>query len=86
MEALVNVVVPFTNFVLLLAIGLDLTVDDFARVRRQRAVVLAGIFAPIVILPIAAVWLIDLFDVTAATASGYSATGVPGGDDQEDDS
>lgn len=70
MEALVNVVVPFTNFVLLLAIGLDLTVDDFARVRRQRAVVLAGLFAPIVILPIAAVWLIDLFDVTAATASG----------------
>ena len=70
MEALVNAVVPFTNFVLLLAVGLDLTVDDFTRVRQQRAAVLAGLFAPLLILPAVAVFLINLFDVGAATASG----------------
>src|SRR5262245_5061449 len=58
------------NFVLLVAVGLDLTMLDFARVRRQRAVVATGLIAPVIILPPLALGLIGLFrpgpEVTAS--------------------
>lgn len=61
MTALISIVAPATNFALLIAVGLDLTPDDFARVRRQRAVVLTGLFAPLVLLPPIALWLTSAF-------------------------
>jgi bile acid:Na+ symporter, BASS family len=50
-KTLIDVVVPAINFILLVAVGLDLTADDFARVRRHRVLVLTGLFAPLFILP-----------------------------------
>src|SRR5262245_21799614 len=50
------------TFVLLAAVGLDLTASDFARVRRQPAAVLVGLLAPVIILPAIAVTLTRLFE------------------------
>jgi predicted Na+-dependent transporter len=60
-NALIAVAAPATAFILLAAVGLDLTADDFARVRRQPAVVVAGLVLPLVILPPLAVGLTWLF-------------------------
>jgi BASS family bile acid:Na+ symporter len=69
-ETLIGVGAPATAFILLAAVGQDLTADDFARVRRQPAVVLAGIIAPLIILPPLALGLAWLFrpgpEVTAS--------------------
>jgi BASS family bile acid:Na+ symporter len=59
--ALVSIAAPATAFILLAAVGLDLTPNDFARVRRQPAVVLTGLVAPLVLLPPLAVALTWLF-------------------------
>jgi bile acid:Na+ symporter, BASS family len=68
--ALIDIAAPATAFILLAAVGLDLTPDDFARVRRQPAVVLAGLVAPLVFLPPLAVALTWMFgsspEVTAS--------------------
>lgn len=50
------------NFFLLATVGLDLTPADFARVRHQRALVLMGLLAPVLLLPPIAValgWLLE---------------------------
>jgi bile acid:Na+ symporter, BASS family len=60
-NTLIGVAAPATAFILLVAVGLDLTADDFARVRRQPAVVLAGLVAPLIILPPLALGLAWLF-------------------------
>ena len=70
MKALIDIAVPAITFVLLAAVGLDLTAADFARVRRQAAVVAAGLIAPVVLLPPLAVVLIGMFRPDAATAAG----------------
>ncbi len=58
------------NFILLAAVGLDLTASDFARVRRQQALVAVGLLAPLVILPPIAIGLTRLFEPgPAVTAS-----------------
>jgi BASS family bile acid:Na+ symporter len=58
------------NFVLLAAVGLDLTRQDFARVRRQGLVLATGLIAPVIVLPPLALGLVGLFqpspDVTAS--------------------
>lgn len=70
MKALIDIAVPAITFVLLAAVGLDLTAADFARVRRQPAVVAAGLVAPLLLLPPLAVVLIGMFRPDAATAAG----------------
>ena len=60
MAALLGIAAPVTTFTLLLAIGMELTTDDFARVRSQRLLVIAGLFAPFVLLPAFAVALTQL--------------------------
>lgn len=67
---LLAIAVPLTNFVLQLAVGMDITADDFARVARNRALVVAGLLAPAVILPPVAIALILLLDPPAAVAGG----------------
>ena len=57
MRTLIGVAIPATAFVLLVAVGVDLTTADFVRVRQQRGLVLAGLFAPLVLLPPIAVML-----------------------------
>ena len=61
MKTLITLSVPILTFVMLFAVGLDLTSKDFARVRRQAAVVMAGLLGPIVFLPPLAILLIWLF-------------------------
>lgn len=64
LRTLIAFVVPATNFLLLAAVGLDLTSHDFARLRQQWAVVLFGLVAPLVILPPLALGLSKLFETT----------------------
>ena len=71
MKTLIDVAVPVITFVLLAAVGLDLTREDFARVRRrQRSVVLAGLVAPLLLLPPIAVGLIWIFAPRPDIAGG----------------
>jgi BASS family bile acid:Na+ symporter len=69
-KALIDVAVPAITFVLLAAVGLDLTAADFARVRRQFAVLFAGLVAPLLLLPPLAVFLVSTFRPDASTTAG----------------
>ena len=60
MAALLGIAAPVSTFTLLLAIGMELTTDDFARVRGQRLLVFAGLFAPFILLPVFALALTRL--------------------------
>jgi bile acid:Na+ symporter, BASS family len=57
------------NFLLLFTVGLDLTGNDFARVRRQPALIVSGLVAPLVLLPSIAVGLIWLWQPGPAVAA-----------------
>ena len=60
MKALLDLAVPAITFLLLLAVGLDLAPADFARVRRQRRVLAAGLVGPLLVLPPLALLLVVL--------------------------
>jgi bile acid:Na+ symporter, BASS family len=68
-KTLIDVSVPILTFILLTAVGLDLTSQDFARVRRQSAVVLTGLVAPVFLLPAIAVGLTWAFRTTSEVAA-----------------
>lgn len=70
MGILVSVAVPLTTFLLMLAVGMGLTVADFTRVRGQRALVVASLLAPLVLLPAAAAALVWLLSPPAEIAAG----------------
>ena len=53
--------IPAMNFVLLAAVGLDLSREDFTRVRGQGPVVATGLIAPVILLPPLALALVGLF-------------------------
>jgi BASS family bile acid:Na+ symporter len=69
-RTLIAVVIPAANFLLLTAVGVDLTSRDFARLRQQWSVVVTGLVAPLLILPPVALVLTRLFqaspDITAS--------------------
>jgi bile acid:Na+ symporter, BASS family len=69
-RAVIGIAVPAMSFVLLVAVGLDLTGADFARVRRQPMVVLTGLLAPLVLLPLLAAALISLWPLEPETVAG----------------
>jgi BASS family bile acid:Na+ symporter len=68
-KTLIDVAVPATTFILLVAVGFDLTAGEFARIRQQRVIVAAGLIAPLFLLPLTALGLASIFqtpeDVTA---------------------
>lgn len=66
----IDVIVPAINVILLAAVGMDLTRADFTRVRRQRALLAAGLFAPPLLLPPIALWLVHVFDAGPDVAGG----------------
>jgi BASS family bile acid:Na+ symporter len=70
MRTLIGTAVPTMTFLLLVAVGIDLTAGDFARVRQQRALVLTGLFAPLILLPPLAALLARLFGASDAIAAG----------------
>lgn len=70
MQAAVSIAIPSIAFLLLVAVGLDLTPADFRRVWRQPALVATGIVGPLVLLPVLSLALIRLFDAPAAVTAG----------------
>ena len=51
MKTLIDIAVPTLTFFLVAAVGIDLTREDFVRVRARWAVVLTGLVAPLIMLP-----------------------------------
>jgi len=70
MQTFVDVAIPAITFLLLAAVGLDLRAEDFARVRRQRTVILAGLLGPLLLLPPVAFGLIRVFTPPPAVEAG----------------
>lgn len=50
-DQLIQLVIPAANIVMLVAVGMDLSVADFRRLDRHRALVCTGLLAPVVVLP-----------------------------------
>ena len=70
MQLVIDYSVPVIAFTLLMAVGMDLTAADFDRVRRQPAVVLTGVFGPVVLLPLFAATLVAVFPSNPDVAAG----------------
>lgn len=70
MQTIIDLTVPPFTFILLAAVGLDLTREDFARVRRQRALLVTGLVGPLLLLPPIAVGLVWVFQAAPETAAG----------------
>jgi BASS family bile acid:Na+ symporter len=70
MQLAIDYSVPVIAFTLLMAVGMDLTTADFDRVRRQPAVVLTGVFGPVVLLPLFAGSLAAAFPAHPDVAAG----------------
>ena len=70
MATLIDTSVPVLTFLLLAAVGMDLTWKDFERVRRQPVLVLAGVIVPVLALPPIAMGLTDILDPPAEAAAG----------------
>lgn len=69
MKTLIDLTVPALTFILLAAVGLDLTSKDFARLRSQRTLVVTGLVGPLVLLPPIAVVLAWLFRLAPEVAA-----------------
>jgi bile acid:Na+ symporter, BASS family len=70
MKLLLDIAVPAITAVLLLAIGLHLSVDDFNSVRRNPLLLVCGLGAPLLLLPPIALGLLSLFEPTSAVQTG----------------
>ena len=70
MTTVIGIGVPIVSFVLLVAVGMDLTTSDFVRVARQRALVLTGLLAPLLLLPCLAVGLTRLLPLSPEATTG----------------
>ncbi|MEW5981785.1 MAG: hypothetical protein AB1806_05380 [Acidobacteriota bacterium] len=70
MQQAVDIAIPAITFLLLTAVGLDLTRDDFGRVRRQPLVVLTGVMAPLAVLPLVALGIVAAFSPAPAMRTG----------------
>ena len=51
MQVVLNLAIPGITFLIVLAVGLDLTPADFARVRHQHRIVAAGLVGPLLGYP-----------------------------------
>jgi len=69
-SSLVNLAIPAVTFLILLAVGLDLTPADFACVRRQHRIIAAGLVGPLLLLPPLALLLIIVFSPTTDVRAG----------------
>ena len=76
LKNILDVGVPVLAFTTLLAVGLELTPDDFSRLRRLPQVVAAGVIAPLVLLPLLAVALVRWFAPDPAVEAGLLLVAV----------
>lgn len=67
---LIDIAVPFITFFALTAVGMDLTVGDLHALRQRQRVMAAGLLAPLLFLPLFALFLLDLFRPDDAVAAG----------------
>jgi BASS family bile acid:Na+ symporter len=70
MPGAVDIAIPVITFVVMTAVGMDLTPAHFDQVRRQPLMLAAGILAPVVTLPVLALLLIALLRPPAHVAAG----------------
>ena len=71
---------PLILFWMMGVVGLELSVDDFRRVARQRASVLVGTLGQWTLLPLAALGVVAALDLSGVTAAGVVLiTAAPGG-------
>jgi BASS family bile acid:Na+ symporter len=69
-QTLIALTTPVLAFALMLAVGLDLTPQDFARVRRQPMLLAVGLVAPLIVLPLLAAGLILILVPPPDVATG----------------
>jgi len=69
-KLVVDVAIPLITILLLTAVGLDLTMRDFAAVRRQPRILAIGLLAPIATVPFVAFACMAVFDPPPVVASG----------------
>jgi BASS family bile acid:Na+ symporter len=67
---LIDVTIPVIAFLSLMAVGMDLTVVHFDRVRRQLVILVTGLLVPLFTLPLLAVGLIELLNPAPHIAAG----------------
>ena len=80
MDILINVFLPLSLAFIMFSLGLGLTVGDFARVFAQPKAFLTGIVAQVVLLPLVALALLQLFNLPPVLAVGVMILSFcPGG-------
>lgn len=80
MDILVNVVLPLGLAFIMFSLGIGLTVDDFKRVAKRPVAFFTGAVCQIVLVPVVAFVLIQLFGLTAELAVGVMILSFcPGG-------
>ena len=80
MDILVNVVLPVGLAFIMFSLGIGLTVDDFKRVAKRPVAFFTGAVCQIVLVPVVAFVLIQLFGLTAELAVGVMILSFcPGG-------
>jgi bile acid:Na+ symporter, BASS family len=76
LKAVLDVAAPGIAFTLLMAVGLDLTPADFARVRRVPSVVAAGLLVPPLVLPALALALVGWLEPAPFVEAGLLLVAV----------
>jgi BASS family bile acid:Na+ symporter len=66
----IDVAIPLITFLALTAVGMDLTPADFRAVRERPAILLAGLLAPVAILPLLTIGLLALFSPSHDVGAG----------------
>ncbi|WP_370893085.1 bile acid:sodium symporter family protein [Janibacter sp. GXQ6167] len=79
-SSLLTIGLPIALAVIMLGLGLDLTPSDFARVARRPKAVLVALACQIVLLPLVAFGLVNLFGLSPLLAVGFMLLAAsPGG-------
>lgn len=77
---LVNIGLPIVIFMIMAGVGLSLTPADFKRIAQQPKGFFVGSFAQLALLPLVAIVIIELFDLTGELAIGLFILSLcPGG-------
>jgi BASS family bile acid:Na+ symporter len=70
MPGVIEIAIPLITFVAMTCVGMDLTVAQFAAVRRRPGLLAAGLLAPVIILPVVALVLVAFAQPPAHIAGG----------------
>ena len=80
MDILVSVVLPLSLAIIMFSLGIGLTISDFKRVAERGWVFAIGAICQLILLPVAAYFIIAIFGLTGAIAAGVMLIALcPGG-------